>query len=88
MKEKPQIFVLTDTGEKLPIQADKLLICLDNERNVEIWFDHPHPSGEITLLSYCGEKSAGRPPEKTPDINITPGASNVIHIGICCRDLK
>jgi hypothetical protein len=86
MKVRPKIVVITEAGDKLPIQADKLLICLDNERNVEIGFNHP--LGEITLLSYCGENYTTYPPDKTTNMSIHPGACNVIHINIASHDFK
>lgn len=81
----PTIFAITEQGEKLPINAKRLLIELNDGRKLSLDFDFPHH--EISLRSYWGDNELAKT-DKFTTISVTPGACNVIHLDVNTNESK
>ncbi|AZA83660.1 hypothetical protein C1637_14550 [Chryseobacterium lactis] len=76
-----QAFAITKDGTRHPIEAETIIIQMDEEE-IEISLLPPHPvfKGKLTLAT--GSAIQGREDERASgtQLVIEPGAANVIHI--------
>lgn len=84
-KNHPILFAITEQGDKLPVNAKRLLIELSDGKKLTLDFEHPHH--EIGLRSYWGDDEFAMA-EKFTTISVTPGACNVINLDVNAWESK
>ncbi|MBV8327284.1 hypothetical protein [Chryseobacterium sp.] len=82
MKEvqKYKAFAIAKDGTKTLIEADSIIIELEDEIEISLLPPHPAFQGKLTLAA--GSAIVGREEERATAVQliIEPGASNLIHI--------
>ncbi|MCW1962068.1 hypothetical protein [Chryseobacterium viscerum] len=83
MKEnhKYQVFAVLNDGTRQPIEAESIIIQLEEEE-IEIPLTSLHPvfQGKLTLATGSAIQGREHDRERETRFIIEPGASNVIHI--------
>ena len=78
---KYQVFAVLKDGTRQPIEADSIIIQLEEEE-IEIPLASLHPvfQGKLTLVTGSAIQGRENERERGTQFIIEPGASNVIHI--------
>lgn len=79
-EHKYQAFAVAKDGTRQPIEAESIIIQL--EEDIEISLIPPHPvfQGKLTLATGSAIQGRENEREGATQLIIEPGASNVIHI--------
>ncbi|RXM39013.1 hypothetical protein BOQ62_13970 [Chryseobacterium sp. CH21] len=79
-KHKYQAFAVSKDGTRHLIEAESIIIQLEEEIEISLVLPHPVFQGKLTLATGSAIQGRENERDRGTQLIIEPGASNVIHI--------